>query len=347
VNEDLNTPITDGEILAFQDAGKINLGRLQARRDSTTAVDNPPAGNGVLKDNPGYKPWIQSNKKADGSHHYNPEDQKYLQNDKFKHAFKNDDFEEISFFPDANQKALIKNWAQSPAFDAALGSKKDDFMAKMVAQAKIADTAATPMLKSLNNPKEGSMVVQKIFKENDPYQKDITVTVKKNPELGISDDFTFKRPGFPESDSPGAGPRTIHPSDQILNSYKQSLVNYNAEIPLGQKKAKVEDLNYIGMDEMITPDTKKLADELMSKTHPQRPGEKGHVDGISIMSGTDDVNAMSGTGQSSPVIRMLTQHHAELGKPKVAAYHLTRKRISEKTDPNEAFRYDMVIELAR
>jgi hypothetical protein len=197
------------------------------------------------------------------------------------------------------------------------------------------------------------VVVQKIFKNNDPHQKGQLEI--PGEMMGVNGKLVIDRPAF------GDKANTVYASDQIMGGIRQGVANHNKRggqapakvedtkfIAVDEQflKPKVEDTKFIAMDEQITPDTKKISNEILKKDHPELPPKVGELQMTTISPDKNPLEhtRLSATPQDSPLVRMAGDYHNELGKPKLPGYDVSRTRIKETgNDPNDVLRFDGVV----
>lgn len=318
VDDDLQKPLSDAEVQSFKDEG------LRAQK----GVDDAIAGTVPVRPKANANP-----KNADGSQNYkgyvaevkdieNPKstyEKEYLNDERWKDAFDPSKSKEFTFENSQEKKNLAKTWAENE-FKPQLQKDNpipegEDWMQFMI-DGKVGEASdKSAMLRTYNSAggdgKGGSMVVKGTYKEKDLSQ----------PGKLQYNDKTYDRPGFPE----GRTPRDIQndvdvlfPSDQMMASWRQTV----AEKP----GAKLTDLQWLAMDRMETPVTRKLVDDIMKKQNKQ-PGEM-----MTFEKGSPEFDQLAGTPHGAVVLRMLRDNNKDLGGKKIKAFHVLKQKEGEPPD---------------
>lgn len=187
------------------------------------------------------------------------------------------------------------------------------------------------LLRTMENPGKGSMVVKASFKERDLNQK-MDGTFPNGLLKGQTKDLTYKRPAMLDT-----GTESNFWSDQVMTNWRAA-VKHNG--------GAVKDLKFMAQDNVITPETQKIIDgvfeQMANRVEQMDSGveQKLIVNKASTGSELAAFDAMGGTVHGRPVLRMLEDYHLELGNKQVKSWHL----MNTGPDAQQKFRFDMVIE---
>ncbi|KAF2682507.1 hypothetical protein K458DRAFT_390993 [Lentithecium fluviatile CBS 122367] len=279
---------------------KVNAGEQEAN----------PRFTGDLTDNGRYVRNIKPDSKAP--------DREYLKDPRWKDAFAQDQkFSETEILNRQTQLDEFNNWKNGDFADQLRrqGASEDDIFMAQLSQ----DLDGAAMVRTLENPEKGSVVVKASFNnEKDLYRK-YTGEVGENPATGRP--YTYERPGF------GNKAEEVGWTDQLMANWRKSAADAGVD---------VKSLKYIAQDDITRHTaTQQVIDGVMEVME----GRVGTMLTVRRTGGsakeTASFDALAGTVHGQRPIQMATDHHVELGNPTVDAFHVLKSADG---------RYDMVIE---